>query len=53
MSKISQKPVTPQSQPRTPSGNWNANGTSQGKSTGAVRTTPDACNDCKAPKGGK
>jgi hypothetical protein len=40
-----------QSQPRTPSGHFNANGQSQGKQTGAVRSTPDACNDCK--KGSK
>ncbi|MCA8018088.1 hypothetical protein [Burkholderia metallica] len=39
-----------QSQPRTPSGNWNSNGTSQGKQTGAVRQSPDACNDRKERK---
>jgi len=47
MSKISQKPVQPQSQPRLPAGHFNSNGQSQGKTTGAVRPTPDACNDSK------
>jgi hypothetical protein len=51
--QISQRPVQPQPNQRLPSGNFNANGTSQGKSTGAVRPTADACNDCKTPKGGK
>ncbi|WP_233854083.1 hypothetical protein [Paraburkholderia sp. HD33-4] len=49
-SKGNQKQVQPQPNQRTPGGNWNANGTSQGKSTGAVRPTPDACNEKKGSK---
>jgi len=36
-----------QSQPRTPSGHFNSNGQSQGKQSGAVRPSPDACNERK------
>lgn len=49
MAKGSQKPVQPQPNQRLPGGHFNSNGQSQGKPTGAVRPTPDACNDC--PKG--
>jgi hypothetical protein len=50
---ISQKPVQPQPNQRMPVGHFNTNGTSNGKATGSVRPTADACNDCKTPKGSK
>jgi hypothetical protein len=49
MAKSSQKPVQPNANVKTPAGHFNSQGQSQGKPTGAVRPTPDACNDC--PKG--
>jgi hypothetical protein len=39
-----------QSQPRVPSGHFNQEGTSQGKQSGAVRPSSDACNDRKGQK---
>jgi hypothetical protein len=45
-----QRPVQPQSNQRLPAGHFNSNGTSQGKQSGAVRPSPDACNDCKERK---
>lgn len=45
-----QSQTRPAANVRTPSGNFNANGQSQGKSTGAVRPQPDACNERKGSK---
>jgi len=50
MSKISQKPSQPKSQPRLPTGHFDRNGTSQGQQSGAVRKSPDAYNDRKEQK---
>jgi hypothetical protein len=49
--QISQKPVQPNANVRTPSGHFNSQGQSQGQQSGAVRKSPDACNDCNKPKG--
>lgn len=50
MSKISQKPVQPQSQPKLPYGHFDRQGQSQGKASGAVRPQADACNERKERK---
>lgn len=49
-SKGNQSPSKSQSQPKTPSGHFNANGTSQGKQNGSVRPQADACNEKKGSK---
>ncbi len=36
---------TSRSQPRIPAGHFDRDGVSQGKQTGPVRKTPDACNE--------
>lgn len=48
-SKGSQSNTRPAANVRTPSGHFNSNGQSQGQQSGAVRKSPDACNDCKTP----
>lgn len=48
--QISQKPAQSQSQPKYQPGHFDKNGTSQGQQTGAVRKSPDACNDRKEQK---
>ena len=35
----------PRSEPKLPKGHFNEDGLSQGKQTGPVRKTPDACNE--------
>lgn len=50
MAKRESTPSRSQSQPRTPAGHFNSNGTSQGKQTGPVRREADACNEQKGKK---